>query len=118
MMGLRLEDLGKKLSEEDKSSLIIATYGASGASQITGKKLEVFGHTDIAFRNQMQQLDMPKIMQDTNFEEPIKPNQPLVKTKQEVIYSKDANNKEKKRIIPSKFVPESQISQNQNQNQH
>lgn len=51
LMGFKLEDLGKKLTEEDKSSLIIATYGASGASEITGKKLEVFGHTDIAFKN-------------------------------------------------------------------
>ena len=35
----------------------------------------------------------------------------MIKTKQQVIINRDGNNREKKRIIPSRFVPESQIAQ-------
>lgn len=35
----------------------------------------------------------------------------MVKTKQEVFYLRDANNKQKKRINPSRIIPESQALQ-------
>ena len=35
----------------------------------------------------------------------------MVKTKQEVFYHRDANNKQKKRINPSRIIPESQAIQ-------
>lgn len=43
MLGFVETSFGRKMTEVEKTNLIVATYGASGANEIAGAKLEVFG---------------------------------------------------------------------------
>jgi hypothetical protein len=73
----------------------------------------VFGQSDFLGREDSEGIFTNKVTIEKNFNSKVEPKETMVKTRQEIIYKCDGNNREKKRIIPSRLVPQSELKNNE-----